>query len=478
MASHYNFGKKLCFFFVLIFSYHFAQVGTETAKIDSLQKKEFERLQEIGDFKGIVLQEQKLIKKSEELHYTKGVITGYLNIASSLVVLNRNKESLQFLEIADRKLEGYHDPLLNTRLNIVYAKNYFALGLYKQSKDALKKAERISHVITDRQEKKKRLYLIYTWKRKNFSKMNMPDSIFKMERKSLMLSPDPELYAEIAARNLNNKRTDSAEYYLGKALALCRKCPVRQKAIVLETYGKLYIEKKEYEKALEYFFESLKISQKRGFTNVTRDTYKLIFETYKMMSNTEKENEYLKKYTFLNDSLNAVDKSVLMIPIEKLLKEYAQAEQKSKRNLYYMIIGIILICMTAILIILTIYKRKQEQKDILIVQKEAETDILKKKLDDTLENVMQLAINRDPLFITKFKETYSEFYHNLTRQYPDLTSNDLKFCAFVKLNFSNKEIADYGNMSIRTVESKKYRLRKKMNLPSDIDFNGWIASLS
>ena len=478
MVPHYNFGKKLCFFFLLIFSYHFAQVGTEAAEIDRLQKKEFARLQEAGDFKGIVSQEQRLIKRSGELHYTKGVITGYLNIASSLFILNRNKESMQFLEIADRELENYHDPVLNARLNIVYAKNYFAFDLYNQSNEALNKAERISLTIPDKQEKKKRLYLIYTWKRKNFSKMNMLDSIFKMEHKSLMLAPDPELYAEIAERNLTNKRTDSAEYYLGKALALCYKCPVRQKAIVLENFGKLYIEKKEYEKALGYFSESLEISKKGGFTNLTRDIYKLFFETYGIMNNVEKENEYLEKYTLLNDSLNAADRSVLMIPIEKLLKENAEAEKNSKKKLYYLIIGIILICLAIILIIFRTYRKKQKRKDTLLVQKEAETDILKKKLDGVLENVIQLAINKDPLFIIKFKETYSEFYHNLARQYPDLTSGDLKFCAFVKLNFSNKEIAEYGNMSIRTVESKKYRLRKKMNLPSDIDLNKWIASLA
>ena len=72
------------------------------------------------------------------------------------------------------------------------------------------------------------------------------------------------------------------------------------------------------------------------------------------------------------------------------------------------------------------------------------------------------------------KDFYSDFYTTLTSKHPELTLNDLRFIAMVKLNFSNKEIAQYGNMSIRTVESKKYRLRKKLDLPADLDFNQWV----
>lgn len=477
MVPQYNFRKGFCFFFLLIFSYYYAQVGTATSEIDSLQKKEFARLQEIGDFKGIVLQEQRLIKRSEELHYTKGIITGYLNVANSLFVLNRTKESLHFLEAAEQELENYNDPLLKTRLNIIYAKNYFTLGLYKQAVEALNKAQESSKIIADKQEKKKRLYLIYTWKRKTFSKMGIMDSVFKMEHKSLMLSPDPELYAEIAERNLNEKKIDSAEYYLTKALTLCGSCPVRQKAIVFNTFGKLYVEKKEFEKAIRYFSESLEISRKGGFSKITRDTYKLIYETYGATNNIEKESEYLEKYTVLNDSLNKVNKIAIIIPIEKLLNDHARAERNSKKNLYYLIIGIALSTIAVFMIIFNLYKRRQKQKDLLINQKQEETDVLRKKLDHVFEEVTQLAINGSPLFIPKFKEAYSEFCNNLLTRYPDLTSGDLKFCALVKLNFTNKEIAQYGSMSIRTVESKKYRLRKKMDLSSDVDFNGWIASL-
>ncbi|MGE8533556.1 MAG: LuxR C-terminal-related transcriptional regulator [Chryseobacterium sp.] len=42
------------------------------------------------------------------------------------------------------------------------------------------------------------------------------------------------------------------------------------------------------------------------------------------------------------------------------------------------------------------------------------------------------------------------------------------------MDLSNKQIADYDHISIRTVESKKYRLRKKLKLSRDIDLYKWI----
>lgn len=100
--------------------------------------------------------------------------------------------------------------------------------------------------------------------------------------------------------------------------------------------------------------------------------------------------------------------------------------------------------------------------------------ISEKNTNPSVDEIVQHAINGDPAFILKFSEYYPDFYNNLRFNYSKLTLNDMKFIAYVKLKFSNKEIARYGNMSIRTVESKKYRLRKKLRLSSDTDFNQWV----
>jgi DNA-binding CsgD family transcriptional regulator len=157
------------------------------------------------------------------------------------------------------------------------------------------------------------------------------------------------------------------------------------------------------------------------------------------------------------------------ISINGVVKEVVGVEKEMTYILCFTITTILI----GIIVIVVLLKN-QKKKDLLIVQKQQEADQLKRKLDNAIEDIVQLAITANPSFIIRFRENYSEFYNNLVTQYPNLTLNDLKFCALIKLNFSNKEIAQYGNMSIRTVESKKYRLRKKLNLDMDINLNKWI----
>ena len=67
-----------------------------------------------------------------------------------------------------------------------------------------------------------------------------------------------------------------------------------------------------------------------------------------------------------------------------------------------------------------------------------------------------------------FKEAFDnadkDFLQAVKAKHPNLTSNDLKLCAYLRLNLSSKEIAPLLNISVRSVEIKRYRLRKKMDL--------------
>lgn len=479
MAPFYDLKRMFCLCFLLLFSCHYAQVGLlNTTQIDSLQKYGFNRMMTRGDYKGIVLQERKLILNCQKLKYLKGETVGYLNLAQALCAMTSNKESLYFLNIADKQLKNFNDDILKARINHLYGRNYYFLGLYQQSITSFNKSLEFAYRIKDKEERKRRIFDVYDWKRSSFDYLNVMDSVYSNERKCMQF-PKPMLYIDIAERHLKRRNIDSAEYYVNKAndLMLSSKNLVEGKANVLRAYGELYIAKGENEKALKFLFESLAITKKMGNKRRNLEAYKLIAEAYKSINDVQKENEYLTKYSKLNDSITEADKSILNMPIEKLLNDQTEAEQKNKNKLYYLAIGIILACSGIIIIVFYVYQERQRQKDILLNQKERETTELKKKLDSVYEEVIKLAINGDPLLMPKFKEAYPEFYNNLTSKYPNLTSSDLKFCAMVKLNFSNKEIAQYDNMSIRTVESKKYRLRKKMDLASDVDFNGWIMSL-
>ncbi|KAA8480216.1 YXYXY domain-containing protein [Arcticibacter tournemirensis] len=71
------------------------------------------------------------------------------------------------------------------------------------------------------------------------------------------------------------------------------------------------------------------------------------------------------------------------------------------------------------------------------------------------------------VFESSFNETHENFFRKLKSKYPELVPNDLKLCAYLRMNMSSKEIASLLNITLRGVEIRRYRLRKKLNLEHD-----------
>ncbi|MDP4278801.1 MAG: hypothetical protein Q8914_14345, partial [Bacteroidota bacterium] len=88
-------------------------------------------------------------------------------------------------------------------------------------------------------------------------------------------------------------------------------------------------------------------------------------------------------------------------------------------------------------------------------------DKLIRLLDENLSNEEDWAI-----FQTNFDRIHENFFRNLHTKYPELTSNDLRFCAYLRLNLTSKDIAHLMNISLKGVEVGRYRIRKKIGLPS------------
>jgi AraC family chitin signaling transcriptional activator len=80
-----------------------------------------------------------------------------------------------------------------------------------------------------------------------------------------------------------------------------------------------------------------------------------------------------------------------------------------------------------------------------------------------------------------FKEAYDsldkDFLKKMKTAHPSLTPSDLKLCAYLRLNLSSKEIAPMLHISIRSVEIKRYRLRKKLNLIHDEGLVNYILNM-
>ena len=80
-------------------------------------------------------------------------------------------------------------------------------------------------------------------------------------------------------------------------------------------------------------------------------------------------------------------------------------------------------------------------------------------------------------FEDAFNNADKDFFKEVKNKHPKLTNNDLKLCAFLRLNLSSKEIAPLLNISVHSVEIKRYRLRKKMNLTRNQRIVDYIMTL-
>lgn len=89
-------------------------------------------------------------------------------------------------------------------------------------------------------------------------------------------------------------------------------------------------------------------------------------------------------------------------------------------------------------------------------------------------------INNDDdwkFFEEAFNNADKNFLKKIKEAHPKLTHNDLRLCAYLRLNLTSKEIAPLLNISLRSVEVKRYRLRKKMNLSHESGLTSYLMEL-
>lgn len=115
----------------------------------------------------------------------------------------------------------------------------------------------------------------------------------------------------------------------------------------------------------------------------------------------------------------------------------------------------------------TILKQKGKNKDSEKVSFEIEREI------DRIIGSKKIFEN----FESQFTEVYPEFFKVLVSKYGKLSQTDLRLCAYIKMNQSTNEISQITGVSIRTVETQRYRLGKKIKLSSSESLNTVIISI-
>ena len=108
-----------------------------------------------------------------------------------------------------------------------------------------------------------------------------------------------------------------------------------------------------------------------------------------------------------------------------------------------------------------------------------ETDFNKMK-SEIKKTIKINALNKHEweTFEENLNQIHNQFSINLSKKYPNLTSKDIKLCIYLKMNLSSKEIAPMMNISFRSIEIQRYRLRKKLNLSKEENLSKFLLSFN
>lgn len=127
------------------------------------------------------------------------------------------------------------------------------------------------------------------------------------------------------------------------------------------------------------------------------------------------------------------------------------------------------------------YLLKKNEFILTIIEK-----LKKVRLDAKPENkkvmaelISELQSNTDTVsweeFEVRFQQVHTDFYSKLSKQFPELSNNEIRLCAFFKLNMTSKEIAALTYQSLNSIKVARYRLRKKLQLNKEDNLVKFLA---
>ena len=106
----------------------------------------------------------------------------------------------------------------------------------------------------------------------------------------------------------------------------------------------------------------------------------------------------------------------------------------------------------------------------------------KRQVDESASNevynsLIQLLKDNDPGFYFACEQVFPDFSEKLLVINPTLAKTEIEFCFLLKLKLTTKEIAQLTFIEPRTVQNKKYRIRKRLEIPSSADIYVWLDNI-
>lgn len=305
------------------------------------------------------------------------------------------------------------------------------------------------------------------------------------------------------------------------------------KADIYTTSARIYFQLEKKELAKHYALLGYQLSQKNSFTKNSFECAQILYSLYTNSGKLDSALFYSKAYIETYSNYEQ-DRDIKQITQLKMQREFAErtrsreiamlkreAESKRREIIYAgaliiaVLIGIILFIQNKNQKIKTdradILREKLElererlSQELNYKNKELATNMMylleknefiasiteklvqmrsktkKSNLDLIQEIIMELKRNSSQKiweeFELRFKEVHSDFYNALNERFPDLSPNEIRLCAFLRLNMSTKEISAITHQSVKSINMARFRLRKKLQMDQDENLISYLAQL-
>ncbi len=363
------------------------------------------------------------------------------------------------------------------------------------------------------------LYLQLNDEEKALQYLDLIENVYRTESQHTGFSSDSEvqLYYSIAVSNYASYKKDKNEF--GVALELFTK--VKELAFDFSyeiptiniSIAECYIGLGENQKAERLILANIGSSFLNNEQRI--NNYKVLSTVYK---NLNKKDDLIRskdslllfttQYTYPYNKLDNLENIILL----------AEKQRELNRNQFKFNLTIFLFVASLLILILLLFllrinfnlqkerssrleleknkieeelsakKRELFSKTNFILQRNEYLQKFKNKLENQnastpsinrLKKEISTLINSESTyqeFDKKFVEVFPDFYKKLNQQFT-LSKIDFRLIAYIKMNKSNNEIAQISGISLRTVQSQRYRLAKKLKLHKNQDLNSFIFSI-
>ena len=308
------------------------------------------------------------------------------------------------------------------------------------------------------------------------------DSINKKCSKVLKISEEnndsiyrPYIYEQLGSLNSTYKKNKESIHYYLLALKFFENVKVFKKATQIQyEIGRLYYKLKDFKKSESYLKNAME-------KNIALKNYSLDIQIFKSLCQMYKKN---------NDNDN------LFVYKDLLSKALERENEYSHSNLSK-------VNKEAISFLSEEYKRELDDRDNLklkidlnskkreetskVLRSISEREFLKKIIndlsEDKLKNIKLIQLCKERfnktkewnIFMQSFNEINPDFTKYIIKKNSNITESELRVCNLIKMNFSTSDIAEILSISVRGVEQHRYRIRKKLNVTTDLSI--FIQSL-